>query len=55
MEKITLNGLEHTINYQETKIGDTIFDKNSNSTYTADISDADDLNWIIIETIKLSK
>ena len=50
MEIVTDNqGNDHNINYQTTKIGDLIFDKNTNTIYTADIMDADDLNWIVIE------
>ena len=37
------------INYQETKIGDMIVNKNNNSIYEATIADADDLNWIVIK------
>ncbi len=48
METIIINNQSYTINRQETKIGDKIVDKNSNSIYTATIEDADDLNWIII-------
>ena len=48
MEQIVINSKTYTINYQETKIGDQIEDKNNNSIYEATISDADDLNWIII-------
>ncbi len=49
MEKVIIDGKERTIQYKETKIGDTVYDKNSESSYTADISDADDLNWIITD------
>ena len=48
MEKITINGIEYTISYQETKIGDKIVNKNNNSIYEATITNADDMNWIII-------
>jgi len=49
MQKITINGIEYTINRQETKIGDRIVDKNNNTIYEASINDADDINWVIIE------
>lgn len=49
METIIINGEKHTINYQETKIGDKIVDLMSSAIYTVSIHDADDLNWIIIE------
>lgn len=48
METIIIDGKKYTINYQETKIGDKIVDKNNNSIYEASITDVDDLNWIII-------
>lgn len=49
METITIKGTVYTINYQETEIDDMVVDKNSNNIYQASISDADDLNWIIIK------
>jgi hypothetical protein len=49
MEKITIEEVEYTINYQETKIGDKVVNKNNNTIYEANIHDADDMNWIIIE------
>ena len=49
METITIDNKKYTINYQETKIGDMIVNKNNNSIYEATIADADDLNWIVIK------
>jgi hypothetical protein len=50
METVRLNdGILHTIEYRETKIGDRVYDKNSNITYIATIEDADNLNWIVDE------
>lgn len=49
MEEITIEGTKYKINYQSTKIGDRIVNKNNNTIYEASINDADDLNWIIIE------
>lgn len=49
MEEIIIENKKYTINYQETKIGNKVVDKNNNSIYIASINDADDLNWIIVE------
>lgn len=48
MEQVEIEGVMCNINYQSTHIGDVVYDKNSKSTYTADIMDADDMNWIVI-------
>jgi len=48
MRKIIIEGKKYKINYQQTKIGDKFVNKNNNIICTASISDADDLNWIII-------
>lgn len=61
METVNINGKLYTIEYRETKIGDRIYDKNTEGTYLADIADADDMNWIVTgkvddkETINASK
>ncbi len=47
MENININGHILIINYQPTKIGDLVVDKNSMTVYTADIMNADDMNWIV--------
>ena len=47
IENITIDGVLRTIEYKETHEGDRVWDKNGEIAYTADIWDADDLNWII--------
>jgi hypothetical protein len=49
MEKVIVNGVECEIEYRETKIGSTVYDKNSGTTYIATIEDADDINWIVVK------
>ena len=48
MENVTIKGKPRNIEYRETKIGDRVYDKNTQGTYIADIADADDLNWIVL-------
>ena len=48
MSKKTIGDTTYTIEYKETKIGDSVLDKNTNNIYEATIADADDLNWIVI-------
>ncbi len=52
MDTVTLNGNKIRISYTSTKIGDTVYDRNSESTFVADIMDADDLNWIVQPPVK---
>lgn len=47
MDTVTLNGNKIRISYTSTKIGDTVYDRNSESTFVASMMDADDLNWIV--------
>tara|TARA_R110000868_G_scaffold14426_3_gene67158 strand:+ start:14870 stop:15019 length:150 start_codon:yes stop_codon:yes gene_type:complete len=46
--KIIIKNKEYVVKYQETKIGDQIFDPGTEILYTATINDADNLNWIVI-------
>jgi hypothetical protein len=46
-EEVEIEGVIYTIIYQDTKIGDLVYDKNTKSTYEASIFDADDGNWIV--------
>lgn len=55
METAIVNGVECVIAYRETKIGSTVYDKNSKTTYIATIEDADDLNWIVVKWIDAVK
>jgi len=52
MEIVTIDGVDYIIYYTETKIGNTVYDKNTESTYIATIEDADDLNWILYARAK---
>lgn len=49
MEQVLIDGVLYWIEYADTQIGNTIYDKNNKSVYTADISDADELNWIVLD------
>lgn len=48
IETVIINGEEEIIVYKNTSIGDTVYDKNSETVYEADIWNADDLNWIVV-------
>lgn len=50
---ITIDFNTYRIRYQSTKIGDEVVVKSTKPyIYEATIADADDMNWIIIETIQ---
>lgn len=53
MDTIMLNGKPTNISYTATKVGDTVYDRNGESTFIATINDADDLNWIVQPPLKL--
>jgi len=53
-ETVTIEDKDYFIECRDTKIGDVVYDKNSKTTYVASISDADDLNWIVVEQINHS-
>lgn len=49
MQNVTINGKYCKIQYTEARIGDTIYDKNTERTYTATIDDVDDIYWIVVD------
>ena len=49
LDRIIIDDVEYLIQYQSTKLGDKILDKNSNTIYEASLHDIDDLNWIVID------
>lgn len=50
MEFITIGDITYTVERRETKVGDTVFARDSNTTYVATINDADDINFIVVDT-----
>lgn len=46
---VTLDGIIYTVEFKETHIGDTVMTRDYGTIYEAEISDADDLNWIVLE------
>ena len=50
METVTCDGKTYDIEYQQIKVDDLVYDKNSESTFTADVWEADDLGWVVIKT-----
>lgn len=48
-DTVLIKGKVRYIKYQQTKVGDLVYDMNTKSTYVATIEDADDMNWIVID------
>lgn len=46
-ETVEIDGIMRVIIYDNVKIGDIIYDKNTKRPYIADISDADEAKWIV--------
>lgn len=49
IKTVTLDGIIYTVEFKPTHIGDIILTRDEGNTYEADITDADDLNWIVLE------
>jgi hypothetical protein len=54
MERITVDGVIHFIKKANTALNDLIYDKNLETLYYASTFDVDDINWIVVLTLKPS-